>query len=563
MKNLFFVSLLTLFGHCAMAQTPSDGRLNDYGLLSQKAKVVRQAKYNLKKALPVKDEEIIKDKPAGEEVEEIQRKSVCAVPDNGSASFSRQTCALATYILGEDKHLYLFNALGKCYTFSYTKLDADGEGKYTLHTPQAIDMGYNDNGEKIKLYATRLVLAQEGDDWVYVPEFDSSEKFKGDVHFTLTDGVLAQEDEGTNPEVELPNVIIGLTDSDGQWQGFATSNILIRPFKEEKTEFPEELEPENFTLTYTDVRGNSKEENIKVALTETEAYVLCPYTFSGEDNDALWLKGEIKGNNITFKTQYMGIAEDEHAYVFLLPATCSFRTDEEGQKHMQAEKADEIVFSYDKAAKKLVSAPNGLMLINEGGETISPWAAYGEPTIKMYDMTLRKPAAPTIKEVTPYDESDGMSVKFMMETKDVDGKYIMPDYLYYNVYFDTDEKPMTFTEEAYSGLDEDMTDIPYLFEDKQFFYFQGDMHLFYALVENYKKVGVQVLHKIGNEVSRSEIVWANNPSTKITDIDADAKIVKTTFFDLSGRRMATCEKGIFIKEVTYSNGKKTTTKVVR
>ena len=29
-----------------------------------------------KKALPVKDEEIIKDKPAGEEVEEIQRKSI-------------------------------------------------------------------------------------------------------------------------------------------------------------------------------------------------------------------------------------------------------------------------------------------------------------------------------------------------------------------------------------------------------------------------------------------------------------------------------------------------------
>ena len=470
MKNLFLVSLLTLFAHCAMAQIPADGSLNDYSLLSQKAKVVRQTKYNLKKALPVKDEEIIKDKPAGEEVEEIQRKSICAVPETGGAAFSRQACALATYVVGEDKHLYLFNALGKCYTFSYTKLEADGEGRYTLHTPQAIDMGYNDNGDKIKLYATRLVLAQEGDDWVYVPEFDSKEQFKGDVHFTLTDGVLAQEDEGTNPEVELPNVIIGLTDSDGQWQGFATSNILIRPFKEEKTEFPEELEPENFTLTYTDVRGNSKEENIKVALTETEAFVLCPYAFSGEDNDALWLKGEIKGNNITFKTQYIGIAEDEYAYVFLLPATCSFRTDEEGQKHMQAEKADEIVFSYDKAAKKLVSAPNGLMLINEGGETISPWAAYGEPILKVYDMTLRKPAAPTIKEVSPYDESDGMSVKFMMETKDVDGKYIMPDYLYYNVYFDTDEKPMTFTEEAYSGLDEDMTDIPYLFEDKQFFY---------------------------------------------------------------------------------------------
>ena len=48
--------------------------------------------------------------------------------------------------------------LGNAILFSYTKLESNGEGKYTLHTPQAIDVGYNDNNEKIKLYATRLVL---------------------------------------------------------------------------------------------------------------------------------------------------------------------------------------------------------------------------------------------------------------------------------------------------------------------------------------------------------------------------------------------------------------------
>ena len=95
---------------------------------------------------------------------------------------------------------------------------------------------------------------------------------------------------------------------------------------------------------------------------------------------------------------------------------------------MQATKADEIVFNYDKNTKQLTSKPNSLMLINEGGEDIVAWAAYGEPTIKAYDMTLRKPAAPAIQEVSPYDESDGMSVKFTIETKDVNGKYIMPDY---------------------------------------------------------------------------------------------------------------------------------------
>ena len=97
--------------------------------------------------------------------------------------------------------------------------------------------------------------------------------------------------------------------------------------------------------------------------------------FSGEDNDALWIKGEIKGNTVVFKSQYIGIAEDEHAYVFMFPATCSFRIDDEGKKHMQAEKADEVVFSYDKNTKKLVSAPNSLMIINEGSETIAAWAA--------------------------------------------------------------------------------------------------------------------------------------------------------------------------------------------
>ena len=74
----------------------------------------------------------------------------------------------------------------------------------------------------------------------------------------------------------MPNVIIGLTDNDGKWYGFASSNIVIKPFEEEQTELPEDAEPQNFTMTYTDVQGNTKEENIKMAITENEAYIQCP-----------------------------------------------------------------------------------------------------------------------------------------------------------------------------------------------------------------------------------------------------------------------------------------------
>ena len=561
MRKLIAMSFMTLICHCIMAQTPSYVQLNNSSL--NKAKIVRNNKAVVKKTLPIKSEDIIKDKPDGEDIDKLQRASICAVPENGGANFSQQSCGLANYVMGSDKNIYIFNALGKCYTFSYTKLEPNGENKYVLHTPQAIDTGYDDNSEKIKLYATRLVLAKDGEDWVYVPEYDNNKNFKGDVNFTFNNGVLTQENEGTNIETELPNVIIGLTDNDGKWYGFASSNIVIKPFEEEQTELPEDAEPQNFTMTYTDVQGNTKEENIKMAITENEAYIQCPYTFGKDEEDALWIKGDIKGNTAVFKTQYIGIAEDEHAYAFLLPAKCSFRTDDEGKKHMQATKADEIVFNYDKNTKQLTSKPNSLMLINEGGEDIVAWAAYGEPTIKAYDMTLRKPAAPAIQEVSPYDESDGMSVKFTIETKDINGKYIMPDYLYYNVYFDTDTKPMTFTEDIYSGLDEDMTDIPYLFEDKEFFYVQGNTHLFYAKVENYDRVGVQVLHKIDNNVSRSEIVWAKNPTTKIFGVENNPQIENITYTDLLGRKINKSTKGVSLKTITYSNGKKETKKVVK
>ena len=84
------------------------------------------------------------------------------------------------------------------------------KNKYVLHTPQAIDTGYDDNSEKIKLYATRLVLAKDGEDWVYVPEYDNNKNFKGDVNFYVQQRSTDARKRRTNIETDLPNVIIGL-----------------------------------------------------------------------------------------------------------------------------------------------------------------------------------------------------------------------------------------------------------------------------------------------------------------------------------------------------------------
>lgn len=515
------------------------------------------------KGIPAVFDEIIKDKPKGQEVTNIQRSAICSVPENSGAVFKRQSCATANYVIGEDGNLYLYNALGKCYTFSYSKLESKGNNKFIMHTPQAIDMGYNDNNEKIKLYATRLVLNKEGENWVYTPEFKDDGTFNGDINFTFKDGIIRQETSEENEENGLPNVIIGLTDIDGQFQGFSTANIIISPFDNIKTEKPENVEAENSIMSYKDVKGEKQTLNVKIAFTDNNIYLKCPYDFGDEDEkDFKWIKGNIEGDKVIFKSQYIGLSDNENSYVFMAPAESSFRTDEDGTKHIQAKLKDQLEFKYNKENKTLESIANGLMLINEGDKELNPWAAYCEPGIKQYDMTLRKPANPIIKNVSPYDESEGMSVTFDILTKDVDGGYIMPDYLYYNVYFDKDDKPMVFDEETYSGLEKDMIDIPYTFNDGEHFFVKDNTHLFYALKEKYKRVGVQVIHKIGEGVNRSEIVWSNNPTDNINKTINNNEIINKTYFDLTGRKLNSNSKGIYIECITYKNGKKIIKKII-
>ena len=72
-----------------------------------------------------------------------------------------------------------------------------------------------------------------------------------------------------------------------------------------------------------------------------------------------------------------------------------------------------------------------------------------------------------------------------------------------------------------------------------------------------------MLHKIDNNVSRSEIVWAKNPTTKIFGVENNPQIENITYTDLLGRKINKSTKGVSLKTITYNNGKKETKKVVK
>ncbi|GAB6982331.1 hypothetical protein [Prevotella dentasini] len=545
---------LTVQNHQTQQETLSENIRTQQEMLSGISKAAPR-----KTALPIVYDEIIRNQPEGEEVESLQRSAFCTIPDWNGMKYVPQTCSVGNYLKGTDGNLYIYDALGKCYTFSYLKLEPAGDGSFVLRTPQAIDTDYDSEGNKTTLYATRLTLQEAEDGFVYVPEMREDGTFVGDVKFSFKDGVLAQEPGGYDSETGLPLTLIALTNAEGEWTGFSTTDIVIQPFNEKETELPEDLETSIYTLSYLSYKNTMENAVVQAAFYGDDFYFKNPFEFDSEDVPDMWIKGTKENGKVVFMPQYIGLNESEHNYVFMKPATYGWRETEDGGKKMTVESVDKLVFDYDETSRQLTCREKGLMLINEGAEVVNPWAAYADPVFNPFADKPYTPANASEIELGEYSEDDGLPITFTVKKEDVNSHQILSEHLYYNLYFDTDEVPYTFDKETYSGLEEEITDVPVDFSDGDYFFAEEDKRMCYAYVENCRRVGIQMVYKGGNEIHRSEIVWCENTSSGITSTTSDS-IASVTYYDLAGRRLSHPSKGISIRRITYSDGSQKITK---
>ena len=148
-------------------------------------------------------------------------------------------------------------------------------------------------------------------------------------------------------------------------------------------------------------------------------------------------------------------------------------------------------------------------------------------------------------------------------TTDVDGNYILPGKLFYNVYFDDSVDPFVFTTATYTNLTEDMTDVPYGYDDGYDFMFRGSSNTFYFYQPAEKNVGVQTVYKGGGEVRRSNIVWMTNEAAAVDRTVADCQPQSVEYFDLQGRCVAAPSKGLYLKKQVFANGKTVVKKILK
>ncbi len=350
----------------------------------------------------------------------------------------------------------------------------------------------------------------------------------------------------------------------GTWEGNATSITFCVPnesgvqgritgidfyyldYSTVTVEVPEDLQTEAyyFTGTYTDEEDSETETfEVLVGFDGNEVY------FQGLSQyipDA-WVKGTMVDGKVTIPGWGLGTYE---SWV--------------GDYELAFSGAE---FTYD-AATSTFTCKDGYVSYIIGEDNICD--DYMDITLRKIVEKAVKPANPEIVDFKALNTAYPR-INLSIPTLDVNGDPMISAKLFYQLFIEKGNEiaPLVFSKDLYDELDEDMSEIPYTFNDDWDIYTGGDYVYLNQDVEeilSWDKIGVQSIYYGGGAINKSDIVWfdvhqyyVDGVETVATDRDA----ASVSYFDLQGRRATSATRGIVIKQVRHSNGQVTRTKILR
>ena len=172
------------------------------------------------------------------------------------------------------------------------------------------------------------------------------------------------------------------------------------------------------------------------------------------------------------------------------------------------------------------------------------------------------PAAPSITDFW-YLDNRYPYVKVDIPAVDVSGNPLIKNKLAYQVYYYKNDEatPLVLTTDLYPELEEDMSEMPYLFRVQHVFYYNY-LYLRQPVeeIDSWHKIGLQSIYYGGGERNVSEIVWlVNETADGIADVAGEMVNGKSSngkWYDLSGRRIGSEAKSPTHKGVYIVNGRK-------
>lgn len=270
----------------------------------------------------------------------------------------------------------------------------------------------------------------------------------------------------------------------------------IRGTFPEPLEAPEELVTDEYIFKATETNGRDEaySANVFVGFDGNDVWVkgLCKYL-----PDA-WIKGTLANGKVTFPSgQPFGVlydGSDKYTFYFV-------GGNDDGTQ------IEDVVMTIDEEKSVLTLESPQYVVINKHMLVISSYDYYsGDITITKIPDVAAVPAQPEITS----DVLTGTNyprVYVNIPTTDEDGNPILASKLSYQYYYDIDHEvsPVKLTTDLYPMLEEDMTEIPYLFTDNWDVY----NTLFYLNMDfsKWNKIGIQSIYRGGDKENKSEIFW--------------------------------------------------------
>ncbi len=399
--------------------------------------------------------------------------------------------AVGSVVFGADNKVYIKDIVSQAGIGAWVVGTISGS-TITIQLPQTVyafvEEGYN-------LEVSKLTYA---DQW-YVKTVDQ----------TVTLNYNAETGDITTPEGKLATGedIIGLTyDDDNSWAGYGDWNISMTAVTDKLVEAPADLKTETYALTADGYEGSL----VQVGFSGDDIYV------QGIDRNLpeTWVKGTVSGNKVSFKSdQYVGADEVAGYHQYLMSATVTQEWDDWYGEYYDVYSLSntDIEFTYDAASKTLSESTP--FLLNSSKTGVNYLYAFNKAKMQPFTEVAATPAAPTGVELFEggwdyYKSGYGWgALYFSMTPADVDGNYILPEKLTYQLYtkVNGEVKPLTCSWYDYVYQEVPTTiEFPYGYNDG----WDISSTYFYYYVIGPEAYGIQTIYRGAGEERRSEIVWA-------------------------------------------------------
>lgn len=421
----------------------------------------------------------------------------------------------------------------------------------------------------IATFPSGQFIGNDEDSKIYLLGYDEEEETICDIQFAydaeaqtltqLTDYIIVN----ANSKTEF--------DANGYWTNaflYAGEPVIVDP-----VEAPENLVTETYLFTAKGLEY-SEEDEVEEGAEEEDPFVdIAEQVQVGFDGDDLYIQGlssdcpefwvkatkNEEGNYIIPANQYMG-TWDVGGYGILFYDYYFTAIDEE-------DNFLDIVLTVDPETGAITT--DQLLALNGNKRQLEYYMLFANVAITKIVEVAATPADPTVVAFKVAGETYP-KVEFSIPTTSVDGAVLLESNLSYQIFIEKDgeEQPLTLTTDLYTKLEEDMTVIPYTFEDGWDIYKGGERVYLNQDIEEIKswtKIGVKSIYTAAGETRESNIAWYDLEAywyaVGINTVAAGDQLVQ--YFDLQGRAAKASQKGLLIKQVRQQDGSVKTTKVIR